>query len=70
MVCCLGCFGMESGMVGYGFGVKTYLSFQFQVNKKERVFFEFEMYFKKYFGWRCNHVIEVIMTDRYVLNYG
>ena len=35
MVCFFGLFRYG---IGYGFGVKTYLSFQFQVNKKERVY--------------------------------
>ena len=28
--------------IGYAFGVKTYFSFQFQVNKKERVYANFK----------------------------
>ena len=41
-------------VIGYGFwgnygNVWTYLSFPFQMNKKEREIFEFEKDFKKYF---------------------
>ena len=32
----------------------TYLSFQFQMNKKERVICEFQMGFKKSFCWRSS----------------
>ena len=40
----------------YGFrgNAWTYLSFQFQMNKKERVICEFEVDFKKSFCWRSN----------------
>ena len=34
--------------------VVTYLSFQFQMNKKEKVIYEFEIDFKKSFCWRSN----------------
>ena len=48
-------FGLESGMIfeGTTYGsVWTQLSFQFQMNKKEKVICEFEMNFKKSFCLR------------------
>ena len=41
---------------GYGFrgNAWTYMSSQFQMNKKERVICEFEVDFKKSFCWRSN----------------
>ena len=45
--------------ISYGFrrndwSVLTYLLFQFQMNKKERVIWELKIDFKKYFYWRSN----------------
>ena len=44
------CFALNSGMVFDG-SAWTCLSFQFQMDKKERVICEFEMDFQKYFCW-------------------
>ena len=42
--------------IGYGFRANAwpYMSFQFQMNKKERVINEFEVDFKKSFSWHSN----------------
>ena len=42
-------FGLESGMVFEKTTGVMYLSFQFQMNKKEREIWEFKMDFKKSF---------------------
>ena len=47
-------FGLNSAMVFAAVHERTYLSFQFQMNKKETVICEFEVDFNKSFCWRSN----------------
>ena len=46
--------GISYGFRGNDWSVLTYLLFQFQMNKKERVIWELKIDFKKYFYWRSN----------------
>ena len=56
-VWCLRRFGPKTGFWSQSkeFGnARPYLSFQFEMNKKERVIARFEMAFTKSFSWRSN----------------
>ena len=46
--------GISYGFQGNDWSVLTYLLFQFQMNKKERVIWELKIDFKKSFYWRSN----------------
>ena len=46
--------GISYGFRGNDWSVLTYLLFQFQMNKKERVIWELKIDFKKSFYWRSN----------------
>ena len=46
--------GISYGFRGNDWSVLTYLLFQFQMNKKERVIWELKKDFKKSFYWRSN----------------
>ena len=52
----------------YG-NVWTYLSFQVQMNKKERVIFEFEMGVKKFVGILIQVVIKIIFLEARSVNW-
>ena len=78
----LRCFGLHMGIgltnilclseTGYGFrgnygNVRTYLSFQFQINKNKTAIWEFQMDFKKSFCWHFdpnNNDIIYFLVDR------
>ena len=46
--------GISYGFRGNDWSVLTYLLFQFQMNKKERVIWELKIDFKKSLYWRSN----------------